>query len=379
MSIYYDRHKKDAESTAAWVERPYINGIAQPTTAKSISWTPKEFKGQTTPNFYAKKRRGDLIPHTAYNHFEQSVAVSNGEYQQISSGTDYKVAGMAYMAEKYHITQMEHAPDMTRANYMVQQAAASIAQEGWDALTFAGELPSLRRMFSTTARRIYRLAKNPRGFGFKSVKDLHSAWLEGRYGWRTLAYDVRDLNHAVREWDHHRLIWTKRSGYGDYHNGSFTDVENWAAGDMLFSITDHTEHSVRGSVAAHVQPDRVSVDPFQTSWELVPYSFVVDWVFDVGTFLAASRLIAQSKARTASIGVKTVRERTAVASVSSTNPGYSSVTWSGDRYYSRITTLSRHPTVIPIRPLLTGRAASPEMILDLQGLSKVRSHTHRHI
>lgn len=371
----FERYKSQGITTYEWHPQLKYDGVPSGAPLnESLSWAPLETHGNNTRNFSKLKREGKLIRHTAFNQKSVQCSPGIGSYSQTNTGGSVlSWDNCGWLSTDLHNTSIMHNPDTAYASAAVQNAAAAIMSEGWDALTFASELPKLKDMFQKSARKIVKLAKLPRKQGFRGWRQLGDAWLEGRYGWRTLAYDIRDLDDAIRNYDKNRLIWTERQGYNDSYSATGSETWNWAAGDLLLDWQDDTEHSIRGSVAAEIQPARFQVDPLQTGWELVPYSFVVDWVLNVGQALAATKLLALSKATTASIGIKSVSTRIANGTAGGTNSGFTHLSWN-ESYYSRVEQVTRNPTVIPVRPLLTGRAATADLLLDLRALANFRNN-----
>jgi hypothetical protein len=361
-----------------WYQEYYTNGNLQSTILKEVSFNSLRTLGVNIPNYWELKSKGSLIPHTVFHQDEaEHIIVPSNYFQRIGGNTaEHKNYAAAVSTFSQLLPGVAHVPDTAYAQAMVQQAAANIANAGWDGLTFASEIPSLRRMFVKTARRMKRLhtrfyggdvqkamlkRRRSKGNDF-SFNDL---WLEGRYGWRTLAYDLRDLDDAVRSYDAKRKIWTERSGYSISQSSSSSSSLKWSAGYIDCESTTVTESSIRGAIAAEFRPSRVTLDPINTAWELIPYSFVVDWFLGVGNALATSKLLMLAKAHTASIGVKSVSTRTSNVTCRP-DPG-DEMTYN-DSYVGICTEVQRTPTAIQIRPAFTGRILDGNLLLDLRAL-----------
>jgi hypothetical protein len=121
-------------------------------------------------------------------------------------------------------------------------------------------------------------------------------------------------------------------------------------------------------VAALIKPAQFIVDPLQTAWELTPYSFVLDWVLNVGDALAATKLKYLASAYTASQGAKSVTTRTATV-VAEKRVGYVHMAYI-ERYSGLFTKVTRYPTGISMQPSFTGRELSSDLVLDLRALVK---------
>lgn len=373
----FDRFKSTPQSTT-WTQTT-VNQYGTTTVFnRQYDWTSLETSGQTVPSYWDRKNKGLLIPHTWFRQAESQQSINPASYYEKRSN-GYVITMENYSFFNNYQSEFRdlpvHIPDTAYSHAMLQRAAANIANKGWDGLTFASELPDLKRMFTKTAKRMGRLHEAARSGklskhfkdkkGQDIVKNFQDLWLEGRYGWRTLAYDVRDLNDAVRDWDSKRKIWTERSGYSYYDTDTSSGTVSWNSSNLEWSIEDRTEHSIRGAVAADFQPARVTLDPVNTAWELVPYSFVVDWVLNVGETLASTKLLLLAKDVTASVGVKSTHVRTATVNAVA-KPG--AIVNYTENYSCTNTLSNRYPSSISMSPSLTGRLLDPNLVLDMRAL-----------
>jgi len=348
-----------------------------PVSSSFIGDAERRYKlGVSIPGFHRLQKSGALLPHTPFTQVEWVGEHVDGSYfaddtnnwSEFSNYQGPTFSGVAYRIGDFADNDCDHtsSPDQTIPDYFVQQAAARIYASGFDALTASAEAKKTVSGFRGVARRMTDLATK------FSSKRMYQLWLEGRYAWRTLAYDVRDFHEAVTEFEKTREIWTERAGLSTTHS-STTDIATTSNNDFSFTLTKSVENnfSLRGSVAGLIKPAQFRANPLETGWELVPYSFVVDWVFDVGTALQALAFQSVASSWTASKGFQCDSKVTyEVGAIPKPNrTGNCSVTWeySGTRQ-------SRSPvTEITTLPQLTNRALSWDLSLDLQALSQVRS------
>lgn len=353
-----------------------------PSTRSFVSYSRRQwFTGENLPHYHARKRRGELLPHTSFDRGESDFTFSPGFLDvklKSNPNTWYKITnwegatfgtGGGYRHrdidrdDLLNVYSIGVPPSDMR--YFTQQAASRIASQGWDALTFAGEIPSLRRQFKGISKRLLRLARG------KDSKQLYRLWLEGRYGWRTLAYDIRDFDQAINEYDVKRTRYSERAGTST--SWSDTRSFNLNANDYSATMTksETMDHSFRGFVTGDIKPARFIVDPLKTGWELVPYSFVVDWVYGVGVALDAVKFLRMSSGYSASLGIKT--DYTINCSSSITDSETRTATGDSGSCSGSSMKISRVPTSISTIPQITGRALTPDLGLDLQALQRVRS------
>ena len=345
----------------------YINDSVTPVVDKIV-------QGVDTPNFRKRKARGELLPHTSWFQLEcEHDFIQGGSLNGIrnSDGLTWNSTGWWPNTTPLHINDVVHAPDDAYVMSEIQRAASAIAGAGHDSLTSLAEAKQLKRMFENTAKTLRRIHRNVKSL---SPSDIHSAWLEGRYGYRTLAYDIRDLNEAVNHFDEKRRIWTEKSGYSYTESTDTTHRVTWTSRWIDFDINDTTEHSVRGAVAALVQPQRFRVNPLVTGWELTRLSFVLDWAISVGDVLGAIELLALAKATTASAGTFSRTTRT-VVTTSTARPGWTVQDSSQPSYNGVVTRTVRTPMSISLRPTLRGRVIRPDQVLDLTSI--FRAHKTR--
>jgi hypothetical protein len=216
-------------------------------------------------------------------------------------------------------------------DYAVQQAAANIYSSGWDALTFLAELRKTATSFGTIQNRLVSMLRRARARanrrGIKLLlDDAASLWLESRYQWRTLLYDIEDFAKTLTEFDEKRKRFSERSGWSTKTSDSYTydysDVNQW----WTTTVETTYDISVRGSVVADITPPKFGGNPVTTGWELLRFSFIVDWFINVGNWLEGLSFLAMQTGYTASGGVHISASRTTSIGTSGLyNPGLNSL------------------------------------------------------
>lgn len=177
---------------------------------------------------------------------------------------------------------------------VVNSAVSDARTAAWDVLTFLAEWTSTYRLLAKTIKSVAsigrRAASDARSMRTKRPlsERFSQKWLEYRYGWMPLIYDMEDAVKALSMAEN--KMARGRATYSE--TGSVTEV--WTASstatrsDWSEVLTFERVH--RGWAAAEfdIMSSRFGLDPIRTAWELVPFSFVMDWFVQVGDFIEAT-------------------------------------------------------------------------------------------
>lgn len=344
-----------------------------------ISGAKRRYKqGFSIPGYHEKVSKGQLLPHTSFKQVDWEAFYNGGSYNHTDTGNGkvYNVSSWKGTNRfnsawrtldffEYDCDPTEDPPQQV-PDYFLQQAAARIYSSGFDALTASAEAKRTVQQFKGVTRRIVELARQ---FSHKRAAKL---WLEGRYGWRTLAFDIRDLHSALTEFDEKREIWSERAGLSTAQQS--TEVIGTASNNKLkFELERTVSHqwSLRGSVTGLIKPSKFILDPYKTAWELVPYSFVLDWVYNVGIALDAMSFLRSASAWSASKGFECKSTVTYTCRDTGSHSGYTgsancSYTYTGVRQV-------RAPVnTIPKLPQVTNRPLTWDLLRDLEALARTR-------
>jgi hypothetical protein len=170
--------------------------------------------------------------------------------------------------------------------------------KGWDALTFIAEIGQLRRMFSGVVKKLDSLSRG------KSPGELYNLWLEGRYGWRVLLYDIRDLHEVLSQSNERRTRY--RESKGLTVSGSSSVYSTSTSSGIIEGVSSDVSWTgnLRGTVVSDIEIPDFQFNPITTAWELVRLSFVVVWLLIVGQALEASSFLLISSNYKAGAGYK---------------------------------------------------------------------------
>lgn len=125
-----------------------------------------------------------------------------------------------------------------------------------------------------------------------SIRELEDRYMELRYALRPLLYDVRGAAGALDESSKYSSTRATARGFAQ-HNHTLTDEEVITDASYSYKRTRISNCSsiIRAGVLTDVTTDFNSVwglDQFaETAWELLPFSFICDWILNVGDTIAA--------------------------------------------------------------------------------------------
>ena len=156
-----------------------------------------------------------------------------------------------------------------------------LARGNLDLSVSLAELASTKRMIAGISKTL-RFAGGYRGRG--GTKEIANGWLEFNLGWRPLLSDVfQSADESVR------VVLNKIQKFSasvtlpikeDYIQTSFQlPMRREGNGKQSCRIT------LTLDVPSFDLSRWTSLNPVSLAWELVPMSFVVDWFFDIGSYL----------------------------------------------------------------------------------------------
>lgn len=316
----------------------------------------RAMSGFDIPNFHKRKRAGELLPHTPFEYQELFGKVISGEIdftnshgnRAFGSWTELPVRENDLGGRDYFVTAAvaNGFDEELDYEYDVQRAAAAISSSGFDALTFLAELSDLKSLFKSVLTRL-KNARLPKG-----AKDLSDAWLEWRYGWRTLLFDLEEINDLLTKLNETALIRYSETKSSlrvntQVHN---LDYSSRMSGECRYTgtLTEITRLGTRGSVDADIIVDLLQFNVPKTAWELTKFSFLFDWLVNVGQTIDALTFLSSQTQYVASGG--TFVE---VTYVTSAKPVAINGALHASGHSGAVTTVRRSkrvPTTIPVVP-----------------------------
>lgn len=286
------------------------------------------FTRETSPNqnFLSKIKDGEIVigPYETSGVKNTSYIGSSGVVGFAAGGsyTDYVTFVNAPLIEKTSVMTALGSYTINVDDHKViaatQAEANMLSGAAQTAVAFVERYKTLS-LLATSAHRlisVFRAARSSirRGSGLRELKELlrdlsfddaMNAWMEYRYGWRPLLYDISQHQRALADILSDSGQYWKSRGTSDFHDT--TVVSGVDLGSV--SITAGPGGVVgRGDVRAFPRRvgsiagffykiDQSAINPslywlgFQSPtaviWELVPYSFVIDWFVNLGDYLTS--------------------------------------------------------------------------------------------
>ena len=193
---------------------------------------------------------------------------------------------------------------------------AKLNASAMDVGTFAAEFGKTVRLITGFRKRVIKLLEsmvkqiNLRSLGgtFRTFIDaLATLWLEFRYGWRILAYDMQAIEESAAKLGNltSDLVRTSESSIEQATtrydrtaiSGAVTCSGYEDLGITLYADgfrTTKEKYKVSAGSFATFTSQIGYIDPLSTAWELIPFSFIIDWFVNVGDVLkSASPFITQ--------------------------------------------------------------------------------------
>ena len=274
------------------------------------------YRGERLENFHERKAAGELLPMTNYSRWDEESEGSMTIRAHYNNGygcsADVYTSNIAWNLQKEDPGTVELYTALKVNEDALLLSAVSNSVPRLDILTSVAETHKTLDLVVQARKRAVALIKQLQKKGWKALpRTASDTWLEWRYGWRLLGFEIEAVTEAIN----HPL----KSLFVEGRAGESHVVEYESIGDSFPLLHSHlrvnanttVQHrhdiSVRANVNGKVklQSANVLASPVVTGWELIPYSFVLDWFVNVGDVLTAWKAFSLAD-YTFSIGVKRV-------------------------------------------------------------------------
>lgn len=276
--------------------RTHVYGEPSPgyprTKLYHTQWVTKKIVSQR--NSFRSHRRNKSSP-SAFDII--SAGANADKYYNTPLGVPYNQNSVLHDAVAIRIALNRAMDEVVDSKVNLAQAFAERAQTSrlvaQTATRLANCLTALRKGRFSNAMKHLGLEPSPRKFS----QSLAENWLSLQYGWKPLLMDVKNSaellaqTHMGKPYDLIvRRNYTVESPSLDVikriidgGGGQIADVQ-WSFSKRVTTakVKLHfrvTNEFIRGGKQLGI------TDPFLLAWELLPYSFVVDWFLPIGDFL----------------------------------------------------------------------------------------------
>lgn len=279
------------------------------------------FIGRVTTRNYLLKRKVGVAWAAAFLQYGSVPKIGStctrtpDHYDQVGPyESSYNLTTHLDTSTLYTVSSIS-AADVSAAETAVSNSAIDSALSSYDLLTDIAEsreIPGLVRSISSDIYNIMRmlhgrynindlraaafmplveLLKHPK----KMLRRLGNDWMRYRYGIMPLIYSYRDIMKTMNRGQSVstskvQILLPQPTGVS---LPSAATQYKWreTVGDVTVraSIFQYFTYSEVARLSG------IGFNPFVTAWELVPYSFVIDWFVDIGSYInrATSQTLAQ--------------------------------------------------------------------------------------
>lgn len=280
-------------------KREIMKNLSTGQVTSDVSFTVTQAK-----QFYSNKTKGSVTAEPSgwrspapYKHYVTISSRPRGKWMWRHGMTEVTVEG--YWAGS------EHQPVWQNYDLSLKQAAEieALLQLKDQRVNLAqawGERDQLARLVGDTATRLARAYKAARARRFRdAVKHLGAKWrgtprnwLELQYAWKPLLGDVHGVVQEIQDIPPHRWLVTVKGT----SQRRWTETSSLTANGGAASFYATDKHFQGGFVRLDYHPDddfmilvrRLGLsNPLTLAWELLPYSFVVDWLWPVGDWTSS--------------------------------------------------------------------------------------------
>lgn len=200
-----------------------------------------------------------------------------------------------------HYSEDSTSDDVETALKDVSSQAVDRLHSTWDALTELAEAPEAIFMMINILKKArsplkavkelrtrYERARRKGKTHLEVIDDLSSQWLQLRYGIMPLVYSVMDIIELLEQEGNE--FKTARAFDSVSVPSSVPSVNSngpYIYSVMSGSIDVRAVGKMRYGQESSRLRDQISINPFLTAWELVPFSFVIDWFINVGDVISS--------------------------------------------------------------------------------------------
>jgi len=358
------------------------------TYVRDTGWVAQYYRSKSsvkTPGFKTVQNRS-LLPWNPFSQSEQTWRYRQGQIIKVASGGTFtQCTGYVYQVIPFGagpgfpnpVKGVEAAAIMKLRN-KIKDSSINIAQsvaERKQALDMMartvnrlasavlavkygrfGQASSLLGMnYDPTLRKRGKKQGNANAV----ADNLSRYWLEYQYGWKPLLSDIRGFAELIAKSIHGnrpvRVVST-HTGKGTYNGETIVSLEYGSNGRIWEEIRGTHQRKVRHVVEFEIDSATLATlgstgitDPALLAWELLPYSFVVDWFIPVGDYISS---LSATQGLTFKRGSQTVVDDFSMSTEVQSTTFYGTDLWVVQKKFGKdITGRSKTRTILNSFPL----------------------------
>lgn len=282
--------------------------------------TVKQIVDVVTPGFFSLKRCGKFLPINPV----QIVTVQEAYVPGTALFEDTRY-GIHYAGEYTSVRPWSipvPGPDEGLIDAAVLSAAANAAAAEWDVMTFLAEFKQSADLMAKIGSQFngftYNLARQARAFKKNPWKKFRELWLGARYGIRPMMYDFKSAYNAFAKYkDKLEVITGQGHESNETDEATDTGLVPLPGGVWLGRTRESLKQTFEYNGRAYIRYTEnigatgrsFGFDPLTTAWELVPYSFVVDWFVNIGNAVQVIQPLLRGSFLGMSASIKRVTEQ----------------------------------------------------------------------
>lgn len=139
----------------------------------------------------------------------------------------------------------------------------------------------------------------------KALRVFSRSWLTAIYGLGPIAYTIGDVKNLARKKanSYHTYRATRNLSFGG--GSPLLPPDKYVVVNVTGDVKVRSTVKVRYTLGApQAIADQVSLNLWRTAWELIPYSFVVDWFANVGDVITSATALDLATERVGCTAVK---------------------------------------------------------------------------
>ncbi|DAD52771.1 TPA_asm: maturation protein [ssRNA phage SRR7976325_14] len=318
---------KTESKDQSWSRTTTSKFTGVPSTVKA-TWTAQTLVLSSSTNTIQNK--GDHVRGTDYSFTKIVHQPISGMFNgEDNSNRWYAAGSFGNVAPQTSLMIADYAD-------LQDQAYNKAINELWDNVRGsvdlsidAGQIRQTLQMLRRPLSGLTSLAKSLKRRS-NTTKEFANLWLEHRYGWLPLLGEMHELagrpglGNGFRLFKGRGVRKTNRLFRNNLTIGGYLQTVEYdvrlTSKVRCYAILDLSDASKTQLLARYT-----SLNPLSIAWELTPYSFVVDWVYDIGSYLRS----VESAMLYKSIVRHSWRSQLNIAETSVRSTGFTSSTKSG--------------------------------------------------